>query len=400
VQFSTVAVIDHTAELAERVTYTAYGRARHHWPADVDGDGDHDSTDQDIVRTLMGNDIDDPAYDAAADLNRDGTVSFADWLLASGTTPALAEGVLSDSSAGAPDNQIGYDGYVFNAEAELYTIRYRCYSSSLGRWLERDPLPYVDGLNLFEYASSSPSSYNDPSGLLRDKSARRRNIGDSGACASRDARASDRGQPLLPRREPTCPKIKQLEIDILDYGRYRTSWNWYRGCVILGEHEVNNVNEMINVMRNQIRDAEREYGAGCVCIKRLVIHGHGGPGVISVGAGAGAEYDSEDRATYPEGIPTSAEELSVANIQRLSEFSSYMCDGWSVRFYSCNVGLGVLGSDFLKAAANALNARAIGYDGNVNPYFPDPGTYEIHEEPDSIPSEECCSQSSSGSRQP
>ena len=40
VQFSTVAVIDGSAGLTERVTYTAYGVARHHYMADVDGDGD------------------------------------------------------------------------------------------------------------------------------------------------------------------------------------------------------------------------------------------------------------------------------------------------------------------------------------------------------------------------
>jgi hypothetical protein len=57
----------------------------------------------------------------------DGTISFADWLLASGTTPALAEGVLSDSCPGAPDNHVGYDGYVFNAETELYTVRFRSF---------------------------------------------------------------------------------------------------------------------------------------------------------------------------------------------------------------------------------------------------------------------------------
>jgi hypothetical protein len=33
-QFSTVAIMDHTADLAERITYSAYGEGRHRriWP--------------------------------------------------------------------------------------------------------------------------------------------------------------------------------------------------------------------------------------------------------------------------------------------------------------------------------------------------------------------------------
>ena len=45
VQFSVVALLDNIAVLAERVRYDAYGRARHRWPADLDGDGDSDSGD-------------------------------------------------------------------------------------------------------------------------------------------------------------------------------------------------------------------------------------------------------------------------------------------------------------------------------------------------------------------
>ena len=40
VQFSVVALIDDIAVLTERVRYDAYGRARHRWPTDLDGDAD------------------------------------------------------------------------------------------------------------------------------------------------------------------------------------------------------------------------------------------------------------------------------------------------------------------------------------------------------------------------
>jgi hypothetical protein len=39
------------------------------------------------------------------------------------------------------------------------------YSSTLGRWMQQDPMGYVDGQNLYEYVGSSALSNIDPSGL-------------------------------------------------------------------------------------------------------------------------------------------------------------------------------------------------------------------------------------------
>jgi RHS repeat-associated protein len=73
----------------------------------------------------------------------------------------LAHGQISDIG-----NTIGWDGYVFNAETANYTVRHRHYSTELGRWLERDPIGYVEGGNLYCYASSRPFSFVDPTGLF------------------------------------------------------------------------------------------------------------------------------------------------------------------------------------------------------------------------------------------
>src|SRR5689334_9536277 len=42
-QFSTVAMVDSSGAVAERVGYDPYGRARHRWGNDVNGDGSADS---------------------------------------------------------------------------------------------------------------------------------------------------------------------------------------------------------------------------------------------------------------------------------------------------------------------------------------------------------------------
>ena len=39
-----------------------------------------------------------------------------------------------------------------------------CYDPSLGRWLQQDPLGYVDSTNLYEYDMSRPVTMSDPFG--------------------------------------------------------------------------------------------------------------------------------------------------------------------------------------------------------------------------------------------
>lgn len=71
-----------------------------------------------------------------------------------------------------PGNSVGYDGYWFDlagasevTSSGLYMVRRRVYDPRLGRWLERDPIGYVDGMNLYQYTNSSPVVSLDPTGL-------------------------------------------------------------------------------------------------------------------------------------------------------------------------------------------------------------------------------------------
>ncbi|MFG0328772.1 MAG: RHS repeat-associated core domain-containing protein [Phycisphaerales bacterium] len=171
-QFSTLAIVDDTGLLNERVSYDAYGVARHHYAADFDGDGDVDLDDSDLADLAAGAWIYEANYNADADLNRDGRITYADRDLAvamygSSGVAALPTGALSDPDGA--DNRIGYAGYVFAPESHLYLARYRHYSPELGRWLEEDPLGYVDGPNLYQYVAGNPARYFDPTGLFLKK---------------------------------------------------------------------------------------------------------------------------------------------------------------------------------------------------------------------------------------
>jgi len=71
--------------------------------------------------------------------------------------------VVSDSIAGNP---FLFAGYFHGNETGLYHVRHRMYSPTLARWLQRDPLGVLVGLNMYEYSRSAPPSVLDPYGLV------------------------------------------------------------------------------------------------------------------------------------------------------------------------------------------------------------------------------------------
>jgi len=177
VQFSTVAVIEPrtslNARVHERVTYDAYGRARHHWGHDVNGDGaittSGTKSDLSIIAAIVhggGATITDASYRAEADINRDGVINGADEAALGSVKTALARGEISDRTSTGPDSIIGWCGYVFVPETKFYHVRFRVYDTGLRRWKSRDPLGYVDGMGLYEYVRGMPVGYLDTDGRL------------------------------------------------------------------------------------------------------------------------------------------------------------------------------------------------------------------------------------------
>ncbi|MFQ5691379.1 MAG: RHS repeat-associated core domain-containing protein, partial [Gemmatimonadota bacterium] len=57
-----------------------------------------------------------------------------------------------------------YAGRFHDEECDLYYYRNRSYSSTLGRFLQRDPIGLIDSPVLYEYARNSPANYIDPLG--------------------------------------------------------------------------------------------------------------------------------------------------------------------------------------------------------------------------------------------
>ena len=70
------------------------------------------------------------------------------------------------ASTGDPyDGFGGQWGYYTDAETGLQLCTYRYYDPATGRWLNRDPIGYDGGLNLYGYVENNPVIQADPSGL-------------------------------------------------------------------------------------------------------------------------------------------------------------------------------------------------------------------------------------------
>ncbi|MDN3514597.1 MAG: hypothetical protein NG747_09365 [Candidatus Brocadia sp.] len=68
-----------------------------------------------------------------------------------------------------PHSAIGnpylFTGRQLDEETSLYFYRARYYDCAKGRFIQRDPLGYVDGFNLYQYVRGRPTRYSDPEGL-------------------------------------------------------------------------------------------------------------------------------------------------------------------------------------------------------------------------------------------
>ncbi|GEM_PF-3022932 len=62
-------------------------------------------------------------------------------------------------------NPFAWTGQRYDPAVRLYHFWARSYWPTLGRWLQRDPLGYVDGVGLYEYVGGQATEMADPLGL-------------------------------------------------------------------------------------------------------------------------------------------------------------------------------------------------------------------------------------------
>lgn len=72
-----------------------------------------------------------------------------------------------------PACELGFAGYRYDPVIRKYHVRNRVYDPRMGRWLQRDPLGYVDGMSLYAYVGNDPAGAIDPMGLMEEDGAER-----------------------------------------------------------------------------------------------------------------------------------------------------------------------------------------------------------------------------------
>jgi len=75
--------------------------------------------------------------------------------------------VTLDDSSGNP---FRFQSRRLDAETGLYYFRNRYLSPTLGRFMQRDPVGYADGMNLYECVRSQPTAASDAMGLVSPRS--------------------------------------------------------------------------------------------------------------------------------------------------------------------------------------------------------------------------------------
>jgi len=75
--------------------------------------------------------------------------------------------LLKSSGLMAADNPFWFSTKYYDSETDLYYYGYRYYSTSLGRWISRDPIEEEGGINFYSFVGNDALNYIDPLGELR-----------------------------------------------------------------------------------------------------------------------------------------------------------------------------------------------------------------------------------------
>ena len=161
-----VELIDDAANRVESVRYSSYGVPFGMPPGDTDNDGDGDSADDSQFTTW----INASTYDVRGDLDLDGDVDATDQSTFQSNYQGitLGRGKLSTGPDSGVGNRRGYASYEHDGNVDSVAhVRHRVLMIAIGKWSRRDPLGYVDGMNLYAYVATNPLASIDPRGLSR-----------------------------------------------------------------------------------------------------------------------------------------------------------------------------------------------------------------------------------------
>lgn len=125
-----------------------------------------------LIQLVPGDRINGPVHVAAAGRDvaplTDDAGSVIGWAGAGGSVlgtrlyDPFGRPILKTGLDPAP---LGFAGYLLAPGTELYWLMARVYDARLGRFLQPDPLGFVDGLNVYVFAHNAPGTFIDPLGF-------------------------------------------------------------------------------------------------------------------------------------------------------------------------------------------------------------------------------------------
>lgn len=155
---------DGPGAVMARVNYSAYGVPRICRKSDLNRDGvvdlsgtGGDWADWDQIKLLAGASSTAARWLTLADFDGDGVFN------AGLDEAAFGAQLLADYAADYAwplAEELGnlplYGGCWWDATLRIYHVRHRAYDPEHGRWLQRDPIGYAGGWNLYEYGGGQP----------------------------------------------------------------------------------------------------------------------------------------------------------------------------------------------------------------------------------------------------
>ncbi|MCC6680457.1 MAG: hypothetical protein IT445_06090 [Phycisphaeraceae bacterium] len=165
------------SRIIERYEYTPYGERQVYTHGFLLADGNRDWVVNLADNQILGDQWGYTGPNLSADYNGDGSVGFGDLaILGDEYSFSVAYDndplVMYPSSGGSyrvtgscvPMNAVGHQGLFHDEESGLVYNRARMLHPRLGRFMQRDPLGYVDGMATYTYRLNNPNQHVDPFG--------------------------------------------------------------------------------------------------------------------------------------------------------------------------------------------------------------------------------------------
>jgi len=172
--YTVAGLADADGRIVELYDYDAYGTVRVHQPLAPQADGDYDDDgDVDLVDFIafqvcfVGGGTGCDVFDFDDDQQNEDIDDYLTFVLLFGG-PEIGAPYATQIVSRSDLNPYFFTGRRLDQLAAggpgMYHYRRRAYDPVHGRFLQRDPAGYVDGMNLYEYGRSRPPTLTDPLG--------------------------------------------------------------------------------------------------------------------------------------------------------------------------------------------------------------------------------------------